>query len=80
MAAKGEKISKSKSNANFEPVALLEQFGADAVRYRTCNGQLGKDIAFEETELKNGQKLVTKIWNAFQFVKLQLEDFSPTMT
>src|SRR3989338_10329067 len=34
LAAKGEKISKSKGNAKFEPVSLLENFGADATRYR----------------------------------------------
>jgi len=77
MAAKGEKISKSKGNAKFEPVALLEQFGADATRYWALSGQLGKDMAFDEEALKNGKKLVTKLWNAFNFVKMQLEGFDP---
>lgn len=35
---------------------------------------MGKDILFDESEFKNGQKLVTKLWNAFQFVKMQLAD------
>lgn len=34
-------------------------------------------MVFEETELKNGQKLVTKLWNAFQFVQMQLAGFDP---
>jgi len=77
MATKWEKISKSKGNAKFEPVALLDQFGADATRYWALSGQLGKDMAFDEEALKNGKKLVTKLSNAFNFVKMQLEGFDP---
>jgi len=73
LAGKNEKISKSKDNAKAWPKDLLEKFGADATRYRAASGQLGKDIVFEETELKNGQRLVTKLWNACQFVKIHLE-------
>jgi len=78
LAGKGEKISKSKGNAKFEPVTLLDTFGADATRYWALSGQLGKDMAFDEVELKNGQKLVTKLWNAANFVQMQLEGFDPT--
>lgn len=72
LAGKNEKISKSKDNAKMWPKDLLEKYGADAVRYRAASGQLGKDIVFEETELKNGQRLITKLWNACQFVKIHL--------
>ncbi len=72
LAGKNEKISKSKDNAKLWPKDLLEKYGADAVRYRAASGQLGKDIVFEETELKNGQRLITKLWNACQFVKIHL--------
>jgi valyl-tRNA synthetase len=74
LAGKSEKISKSTGNAKVEPENLIKQRGADAVRYWTSGGQLGKDMVFEEEELKKGQKLVTKLWNAFQFVKMQLGD------
>ena len=30
-------------------------------------------MVFEETELKNGQRLITKLWNACQFVKIHIE-------
>jgi valyl-tRNA synthetase len=75
LAGKSEKISKSTGNAKVEPENLIKQRGADAVRYRTAGGQLGKDMVFDEEELKKGQKLVTKLRNAFQFVKMQLEGF-----
>lgn len=54
-------------------MTLLDTFGADATRYWALSGQLGKDMAFDEVELKNGQKLVTKLWNAANFVQMQLE-------
>jgi valyl-tRNA synthetase len=77
LAGKSEKISKSTGNAKVEPENLIKQRGADAVRYRTSGGQLGKDMVFDEEELKKGQKLVMKLYNAFQFVKMQLGDFPP---
>ena len=55
----------------------MDQFGADATRYWALSGQLGKDMAFDEEALKNGKKLVTKLSNAFNFVKMQLEGFDP---
>jgi len=75
LAGKWEKISKSKWNAKFEPISLLENFWADATRYWALSGQLGKDMIFDEEALKNWQKLVTKLWNAANFVKMQLEGF-----
>lgn len=73
LAKKGEKISKSKWNALFWPKELIEQYSADAVRYWSASGQLGKDIAFDETELKNWWKLVTKLRNVCQFLKIHLQ-------
>ncbi|HMS91027.1 MAG TPA: class I tRNA ligase family protein, partial [Candidatus Absconditabacterales bacterium] len=77
LAEKGEKFSKSKGNAKFDPEQVIAQRGADAVRYRASGGQLGKDIMFDENEFKIGQKLVTKLWNAANFVFMNLSDFDP---
>lgn len=74
LATKGEKFSKSKWNAKFDPETLISTRWADAVRYWALGLQLGKDTYFDENELKNWQKLVTKLRNAFQFVKMQLAD------
>lgn len=64
-----EKISKSKGNSKIDPENLLQEFSADAIRYWTANGRLGVDTAFSEMQLKSGQRLVTKLWNAFLFIK-----------
>ena len=74
LAWKSEKISKSSANAKVEPENLIKQRWADAVRYRTSSGVLWKDMVFDEEELRKGQKLVTKLRNAFQFVKMQLQN------
>lgn len=74
LAAKWEKFAKSKWNAKFDPESLIETRWADAVRYWALGLQLGKDAFFDENDLKNWQKLITKLWNAFQFVKMQLAD------
>jgi valyl-tRNA synthetase len=64
-----EKISKSKENSKVDPINLLQEFSADAIRYWTAHGRLGTDTAFSEMQLKSGQRLVTKLWNAFLFIK-----------
>ena len=65
-----KKLSKSKGNA-VTPLPLLEQYGADAVRYWSANGRLGMDMAYDESVFKIGGKLVTKLYNAGKFVLSQ---------
>ena len=72
LASKNEKISKSANNAKAGPEQLIDQRGADAVRYRALWWQLGKDIVFDEWEIKNWQKLVTKLRNASSFVQMMI--------
>jgi valyl-tRNA synthetase len=62
-----EKISKSKENSKLAPETLIQEFSADVIRYWSANGKLGTDTAFSENQLKIGQKLITKLWNAFRF-------------
>lgn len=76
-----EKLSKSKSNASaMDPIALLQKYPADAIRYWTASGRLGQDMMFSEEQLKVGQKLITKLWNAFLFAQPHLADFKKSHT
>ncbi|MBQ8430873.1 MAG: valine--tRNA ligase, partial [Clostridia bacterium] len=77
MADKGEKISKSKSNSKMEPISLIENYSADVTRYWASTGSLGRDIIMSEDELKNGAKLVNKLYNAGKFIWLFLENYTP---
>lgn len=76
-ASKGEKISKSKDNAGLTPEALIENYSADAVRYWACGSKLGTDTLFEEKEIQNGKRLMNKLWNAGQFIQMNLTGFNP---
>ncbi|MEU4421939.1 valine--tRNA ligase [Actinoplanes sp. NPDC024001] len=62
-----KKISKSQGNDVVTPIALLEQFGSDAVRYWAAGGRPGADLAFEPAQLKVGRRLATKLLNASRF-------------
>lgn len=79
LAPAGEKISKSQGNSPLDPENLLTRFSADAVRYWTATGSLGHDAAFSETQLKIGQKLSTKLWNAFIFVNEHKADYTSSV-
>ncbi len=75
MASKGEKISKRKGNSKMEPFELLENYGADVVRYWAGLGKLGTDILFNEENFNRGKKLINKIWNVSKFIEMHLQDY-----
>jgi valyl-tRNA synthetase len=77
LSSEKEKISKSKGNNPLDPENLLQKHSADVIRYWTASGTLGQDVSFSETQLKIGQRLVTKLWNAFRFAEPHLQDFDP---
>lgn len=75
LANRGEKISKSKNNATLSPSALIERYGADAVRYWTASNKLGTDTSFSEDDIKSSNRFLTKFWNASKFILMQIKDY-----
>jgi len=65
-----KKMSKSKGNV-LTPMHLLDEYGADAVRYWSLSAKLGVDTAFDEKVLKVGRRLSTKLFNVSKFVLTQ---------
>ena len=68
-----QKMSKSKGNV-VSPVGMIEEHGADALRYALVNGvSAGADSEFSEGKLENGRRFVNKLWNIGRFVLAQIE-------
>jgi valyl-tRNA synthetase len=70
----GRKFSKSKGNALVVPMALIERHSADAVRYWACGGALGADQLLNEEMMRQGSRLITKLWNASRFIASHLSE------
>ena len=74
--AKGQKMSKTKGNGT-DPDMVMDKYGVDAVRYWASNIPNGVDAKYNEPDVKNSRKVITKLWNSIRFVLMNLEDFTP---
>jgi valyl-tRNA synthetase len=65
----GRKMSKSLGNSP-EPIDLISNFGADAVRMGMllCS-PAGNDLLYDESLIEQGRNFCNKIWNAMRLVK-----------
>jgi valyl-tRNA synthetase len=63
-----KKLSKSAGNSPDDPMAIIGEYGADAVRYWAAGGRPGMDLAFDRNQFKVGRRLAMKVLNASRFV------------
>ena len=70
----GRKMSKSLGNG-IDPLILIDQYGADALRYSLCTGVApGGDIRYSDDKIESGRNFMNKLWNASRFVEMNLEN------
>jgi valyl-tRNA synthetase len=67
--SKRRKMSKSLGNSP-DALKLIEEFGADGVRYGLMSSAAaGGDILFEDKLCENGRNFCNKLWNALRLVR-----------
>lgn len=71
--AQGRKMSKSLGNSP-DPLAMMEKYGADAVRFTMAQVPTGQDLLFDEKRLESGKFFANKMWNATRLVLMRLGD------
>ena len=75
----GRKMSKTLGNSP-NPLDLIENYGADAVRIgMLLCASAGNDIFYDEAQIKQGAAFCNKIWNSYRLVKgFQVADIPQT--
>lgn len=74
--AEGRKMSKSLGNG-IDPLDVIEQYGADAMRYMISTGiTAGQDLRFRIEKVEQARNFANKIWNASRFALMNLEGVS----
>ena len=72
--ANRKKMSKTKGNI-IEPLQLIDQYGADAVRFTLSSMAVpGTDIPFSSDRMKGYSAFANKVWNAARFVLMNLRE------
>lgn len=72
--AQGRKMSKSLNNG-IDPLEVIDKFGADALRFSLIYGTApGNDMRFREEKVEAGRNFMNKLWNAFRFVLMNLDE------
>jgi len=67
----GKKMSKSKGNV-VNPLKLVDQYGADAVRFALIYGNAtGNDQALSYPKLDASRKFTNKLWNMARFIEMK---------
>ena len=72
--AQGRKMSKSLGNG-IDPLEMIEQYGADALRYALASGNApGNDMRFSQEKIASARNFANKLWNASRFVLMNLQE------
>src|SRR4051812_6164148 len=75
-APAGGRMSKS-LGTGVNPLALFDQYGADATRYGLMKMASSQDVRFSEGAIEEGRKLANKLWNVARLILQASEGAAP---
>ncbi|MDP8211379.1 MAG: valine--tRNA ligase [Candidatus Stygibacter australis] len=75
----GRKMSKSLGNSP-DPIDIIDSIGADALRFSMIyNTPKGQDSYYSENILETGRNFANKIWNAFRYIMMNVENIEGSL-
>src|SRR6478752_5293140 len=75
-APTGGRMSKS-LGTGMNPLAIIDTYGADAMRYGLMKMASSQDVRFTEGPIDEGRKLANKLWNVARLIILASEGAAP---
>ena len=74
--SQGRKMSKSLGNGVY-PMEVIEQYGADALRWFLANGSApGQDVRYSTDKMDAAWNFINKIWNASRYALMNVGDLT----
>lgn len=74
--SQGRKMSKSLGNG-VDPMEVIEQYGADALRWFLANGSApGQDVRYSTDKMDAAWNFINKIWNASRYALMNVGDLT----
>ena len=70
----GKKMSKSRPETIIDPQEIIDNYGADTIRFTLATGTaLGQDQRFQMEKVEGSRNFTNKIWNAARFILMHYE-------
>jgi valyl-tRNA synthetase len=74
LTKEGKRMSKS-LGTGIDPLELIKKYGTDALRFGILwQMSAHQDLRFDPIPIEQGQKFLNKIWNAYRFYFLNIEN------
>ena len=76
LATDGRRMSKS-LGTGIDPLDMIDDQGADAVRYGLLKMSSTQDVRFSHGAVEEGRKLANKLWNVSRLILSNIDDAEP---
>jgi valyl-tRNA synthetase len=75
-APDGRRMSKS-LGTGIDPLELISEHGADALRFGLLAMSSAQDVRFNEERIRQGRDLANKLWNASRLILMRVSEVEP---